>query len=186
MVERTGLDWTIGGAASLSAQTALNGRASAYRQVGENSLDQDTRIPLAALVLGWAGVIPFAALALATIFGWNFLPVFPAGALTTYGAIILSFLGGAQWGITVRAGEAESTKAFRFAVSVLPALWGWFCLFLFAPASLWGLAAGHVLLLGYDLSTVRAGIAPRWYGRLRVQLALAAALSLAAAALVSR
>ncbi|HEV7254899.1 MAG TPA: DUF3429 domain-containing protein [Mesorhizobium sp.] len=149
-------------------------------------MDQDTRIPPAALILGWAGVIPFAGLALATILGWNFLPVFPAGALTTYGAIILSFLGGAQWGITVRAGEPEGAKTLRYAVAVLPALWGWFCLFLFAPYSLWSLAAGHLLLLGYDLSTVRSGIAPRWHGRLRIQLALAAALSLGAAALVSR
>jgi len=149
-------------------------------------LDQDTRIPLAPLVLGWAGVIPFAGLALATILGWNVLPVFPAGALTTYGAIILSFLGGAQWGIALRAGEPERLKAFRYAVSVLPALWGWFCLFLFAPYSLWALAAGHVLLLGYDLATVRAGLAPRWYGRLRLQLGLAATLSLSAAALATR
>lgn len=35
------------------------------------------------------------------------------------------------------------------------------------------LIAGFLALLAYDISTVRQGIAPRWYTALRVQLTLA-------------
>jgi hypothetical protein len=60
-------------------------------------LTQDTQILLAPLILGWAGVIPFVGMALATLLSWNVLLVIPAGAFATHGAIILSFLGGTQW-----------------------------------------------------------------------------------------
>jgi hypothetical protein len=43
------------------------------------------------------------------------------------------------------------------------------------------LAAGFILLLVYDLSRIRAGVGPAWYGALRVQLSTAVVLCLFAA-----
>jgi Protein of unknown function (DUF3429) len=42
-----------------------------------------------------------------------------------------------------------------------------------STAALIGLIVGFLALLAYDLSTVRQGLAPRWYASLRVQLTLA-------------
>jgi Protein of unknown function (DUF3429) len=51
--------------------------------------------PRPALLLGWAGVIPFALLTAALVLGMELGPVDPHWALLAYGAAILSFLGGA-------------------------------------------------------------------------------------------
>jgi hypothetical protein len=46
-----------------------------------------------------------------------------------------------------------------------------------------GLLIGFIGLLAYDVSTVRQGLAPRWYTSLRLQLTVAIALLLGIAAL---
>jgi hypothetical protein len=138
-----------------------------------------SKIPTAAFWLGWAGVIPFAGLALATLTGADLLPAPPRTVLIGYGAAILSFMGGAQWGLsTVGAWRGEGHHGLRFGVSVLPALLAWPCLFLPQTLALVALAVGFALLLFYDLTTVRAGLAPPWYSTLRMQLTLAAVLML--------
>lgn len=134
-------------------------------------------VPGAALALGWSGVIPFAGLGLATVLGLT-LPVAPLPALLAYATAILSFMGGAQWGLTVR-GEAGARS---YAVSVLPALLAWVALALPARAGLVLQAAGFAALLAYDLWTVRRGEAPSWYARLRAQLTGAVVLILLATA----
>lgn len=132
--------------------------------------------PRSASLLGWAGVLPFAGLSALAATGLQPpLPVAPATALVGYGAIILSFMGGAQWGLAVR-----SRAGLRgYAASVLPALLAWPCLALPPAPALAGLMAGFAGLLAYDLWTVRRGEAPAWYGRLRVRLTGAVLLLLA-------
>jgi len=49
-------------------------------------------------------------------------------------------------------------------------------------AALLGLALVFGALLAYDLATVRAGIAPAWYARLRTRLTVAVVLCLVVAA----
>jgi hypothetical protein len=137
------------------------------------------RIPTAAFWLGWAGVIPFAGLSLATLTGTDFLPAAPRTVLIGYGAAILSFMGGAQWGLsTVGAWAGDDRHNLRFGVSVLPALLAWPCLFLPQTLALLALSVGFALLLFYDIRTVRAGLAPPWYSTLRVPLTLAAVFML--------
>ncbi|WP_333587482.1 DUF3429 domain-containing protein [Phenylobacterium sp.] len=138
------------------------------------------RIPPAAAGLGAAGLIPFVGLAAASHLAPEAWRSPALEALTFYGAIILSFMGGAQWGLAVAAGER---RLHPYGVSVLPALLAWALLAAPRGAGLLGLAAGLILLLVYDLSTVRGGEAPHWYGALRWRLTLVAALSLIAAAL---
>ena len=147
-------------------------------------MNHASRIPRPALILGWLGVLPFAALTLLAAYGSDLPGGAPLGLLVLYGAIILSFMGGAQWGLAmVTAAEDAGALARRLAISVMPALAG-FGLW-FAPPKLaaLGLAASFVLLLAYDRATARAGTAPPWYPALRLQLTLAviACLLLAAA-----
>lgn len=133
-------------------------------------------IPAPALLLGWFGVVPFAALTAAALL----LPHAALQAVQTlvlYGAIILSFMGGAQWGLAMHSG-AEEALATRLAVSVLPALAAFALALEPARVALIGLAAVFLLLLIYDFSTVRGGLAPLWYARLRLQLTLAVVLCL--------
>lgn len=137
--------------------------------------------PLSAFVLGWAGVIPFAALAIATVARWP-LPVPAEFALRAYGVAILSFMGGVQWGLTMRAGDGSDEGWRGYAASVLPALLGWVALLIPSRPGLVLLAIGFAALLAYDLRTVRQGYAPPWYGRLRWQLTSAVVVLLGVAA----
>ncbi len=141
-------------------------------------------IPGPALLLGWAGVLPFAALTAAVALRTP-LPLDPGRLLLGYGAAILSFMAGAQWGLTVRAQDGSDQGWRGYAVSVLPALLAWAALAMPARIGFATLAAGFAALLAYDLWTVRRGTAPAWYGRLRVQLTAAVVLLLGAAALLA-
>jgi len=142
-----------------------------------------SRIPRSALVLGWLGVLPFAALALLAVTGG----VLPNGSamsgLVQYGLIILSFMGGAQWGLAMRAASSDdSFEGWRLTISVLPALAAFGLSFLPAGSALLGLAGAFVALLGYDVLAARAGMAPAWYPALRLQLTGAVVVCLLVAA----
>jgi hypothetical protein len=56
-------------------------------------------IPRPALLLRWAGVIPFALLTAASLLNIHPWSLDPTMTLRAYGACILSFMGGAQWGV---------------------------------------------------------------------------------------
>ena len=139
-------------------------------------------IPRPALILGWAGVIPFALLAAASVLDIQAWSLDPAMALRAYGACILSFMGGAQWGVLLPR-EAGHAPFFRYLVSVLPALLAFLCLLIPSTPGLIGLIVGFLALLAYDLLTVRQGLAPRWYASLRIQLTLAVVVLLGIAAI---
>lgn len=143
------------------------------------------QIPPAALMLGAAGVIPFAALALLIAMGGAGLiaPEQAGRMLRLYGALILSFMGGAQWGLSTA--RPEGPKARALAVSVLPALFAWAAFLIPTGPGLLALSAAFLALMLYDLWTVRRGEAPVWYGRLRVGLTLAVIASLSAASLAT-
>ncbi len=139
-------------------------------------------VPRPALLLGWAGVIPFALLTVATVLGIQPLSLDARAVLLAYGAAILSFLGGVQWGVLLPRSQEEASLPWRYGVGVLPALVGFLCLQVPQTLGLVGLAVGLLSLLAYDLSTVRRGLAPGWYGSLRFQLTGAVVLLLAVAA----
>jgi Protein of unknown function (DUF3429) len=122
-------------------------------------------------------VLPFAALALSATLDGVLPRAAAADALVLYGAIILSFMGGAQWGLAmVLTDEMPRATSIRFAISVLPALAAFSLWFLPATLALLGLAAMFIALLAYDIATVRAGAAPAWYPALRIQLTSAVVL----------
>ncbi|MCC5812639.1 MAG: DUF3429 domain-containing protein [Ectothiorhodospiraceae bacterium] len=89
-------------------------------------LPRDTR--KTAVYLGAAGAIPFilGALAAWTI-GDSPVGRWTVGAATLYGAVILSFLGGIQWGWILQKPDSQHSL---LALSVFPALLAWVALLL--------------------------------------------------------
>ena len=139
-------------------------------------------VPRSALLLGWAGVLPFALLTAAVVLDMRLWFLDPEWGLRAYGACILSFLGGVQWGVLLPR-QGGSAPFLRYAVSVLPSLLGFLCLLVLSQPGLLGLLVGFIGLLAYDVSSVRQGLAPRWYASLRVQLTAAVVALLGIAAL---
>ncbi len=101
--------------------------------------------PALAVGLGYAGLIPFLAGALAV---WGAPEPMRAGAsvaLLAYAAVIASFLGGMHWGLALRAGPGAGAGSLWWGIA--GSLAGWAGLLL-PPAV--GLAlCGAVLLVSY-------------------------------------
>lgn len=128
------------------------------------------KIPSNALILGYAGVIPFAASAALVALANGEVRLLALDGFLVYGAVILSFLGGIRWGAAATA-SAGTVRGLVF--SVLPSLWAAF--FLWWPSdhiSAWGLMAGFVLMGLADWLYPGLKVAA-WMLPLRVWLTLA-------------
>ena len=103
-------------------------------------------VPRPQLVLGLAGLLPFWLPALLSL-----EPDIPVASLLTaqklYAAVILSFLGGVHWGVTV-ADSRLSTWA-RVGWSVTPSLIGWIGALLSGALAITLLALGFVVAAGF-------------------------------------
>ncbi|UUR08058.1 DUF3429 domain-containing protein [Sphingomonas glaciei] len=129
-----------------------------------------TTIPLPALLLGFAGLIPPVGLTAVALLDLGLFAPSTPGFVLTYAAIILSFLGGTWWGFVSRQ---ERPGWVLLGISVLPALAGWAAIFSFQPpAALFTLAGALVASLVMDALLVRRRLAPRWWMKLRVPLSL--------------
>lgn len=135
--------------------------------------DSGPRVPPAALLLGLAGVLPFAWGAMTVLTPalgeWSLGALGPRltgrTLLLPYGAVILSFMSGVVWGFATRAEGRRA--ALLYGLSTLPALWA-----AFAGHSALALAPGFALLLLLDARAQAWGLAPPWWMRLRVLLTL--------------
>ena len=140
-----------------------------------------TSIPAAALALGLAGLIPFAAGAAAL---WVPLPPLnPELGLKLaifYGAIILSFLGGIRWGTAIGPYDTRR-QGLELSASVLGSLAGLAAVFIPAVPALTLLIAGFLMQGLWDVISVEAGRLPQWFGKLRMLLTAGAVISLTAA-----
>lgn len=132
-------------------------------------------LPTPARLLGAAGLIPFAGLALASLFGWpGAVP-----ALIAYGATILAFLGAVHWGLALRAPAAErGADLARFGLGVIPALLGWVALLLPPSLALGLLALAILATATVESLGARLGLVPGIYLRLRWMLSFVAATCL--------
>jgi len=94
--------------------------------------------------------------------------------LRTYGAVILSFLGGIQWGLAIRNSDgnarSRSDLSPMLALSVVPSLIGWVGLLAEETVGFGLLIMGFALVLICDVFIVNRGMGPRWYLRLRYPL----------------
>lgn len=133
-----------------------------------------TKVPLPALLLGFAGLVPPAGLTAVALLDLGLFAPSTPGFVLTYAAVILSFLGGTWWGFVSRA---ERPGWVLLGISVLPALGGWAAIFSFQPPSaLFALAGALLLSLLMDAILVWRRLAPAWWMKLRIPLSLALAL----------
>lgn len=135
----------------------------------------DWLVPPAARWLGFAGLIPFVAGALATLPVSGALRPYGLPLLLDYGAIILSFMGGVHWGAAMMRDDAETGPLAR---SVASALIGLPAALVGGAAGLLLLAAGFLGLLIYDEQETRVGRLPGWYPHLRRPLTAIVTVSL--------
>ncbi|MEO1282665.1 MAG: DUF3429 domain-containing protein [Pseudomonadota bacterium] len=150
-----------------------------------SSLDQK-RVPPSAWVLGLAGLIPFVALSVSMVVDTGINRSWATLALLTYGAIILSFMSGVHWGLAMRGPIAATQNSpnqnpglLTYALSVVPALVGWFALITLTPGPAMAvMAASFAALLAYDFRMINTGYAPKWYAALRFPLTVVVVFSL--------
>ncbi len=142
----------------------------------------DRAIPRIVLWLGYAGLVPFVASAVALGIAPPRLHGFVLYSLLTYGAVILSFMGAVHWGLAMRDDGVSSPV--QLALSVVPALVGWVSLALAPMTSFVVLIVAFAALYVGDRRAVRLGLAPTWYPRLRLPLTVIVIVSLVVSALL--
>ena len=131
-----------------------------------------TSSPRIAVIWGWAGVLPFLALAAAK-FGLNSeFSDFAMQALIAYGAIILAFMGGVHWGLVMNGSGQSDQNAGIYTAGILPAVVATAATFVPHSFGAMLLAAGFLGLLVFDLWLVRRAYGPEWYSALRVRLTI--------------
>lgn len=135
-----------------------------------------SQLPGWTAALGYGGLVPFVACALAMLLPDAGMRDVASRVLVGYGAVILSFLGGVHWGLVL---SAPSPRAPRMlAIGVLPSLAGWLTLLLpFETA-----VAAQVAIFGgfwlYEHRILGPDIIPPAYLVLRRWLTLVAIASL--------
>ncbi len=85
----------------------------------------------------------------------------------TYGAVIVGFLGGIQWGISLN----QATEKQYFIISNVLALLAWFSLFAFASfIGISTILLAFILALLIDRYAHQAGLIPSWFWQLRIRI----------------
>ena len=142
------------------------------------SLTLDKKI-LTARVLGYGGALPFLGGAIAASQQMPILGLSPAYLLLSYGAIILSFLGGLHWGRVITSPHADRRSDFVWLIwSVCPSLLGWAALLLPVKVGAVVLSLCFLAALQIDQKLIREQIWPAWMRPLRLHLSLIAVASL--------
>ena len=107
-------------------------------------------VPPIARVLGYAGLIPFVALAGMPAAGVAVDQALVSYALRAYAATIVSFLGAIHWGFAMQQEPADTP---RFVWGVLPSLLAWLSLVVVPTAGTLLLAAALWLCFLVDRRT---------------------------------
>ena len=139
-----------------------------------------------AWLLALAGAVPFAAMTAALAGTDNHIRIPAIAALVTYAAVILSFLGGIEWGLAVHdplpgaaRGTRERLRASTLCLSAAPSLAAWGVFWL--PSPHWQLGASlalFVLVWACDLLLARQGLVPSWFVDLRTAVTAVVAVIL--------
>ena len=134
---------------------------------------------LIARVLGYGGALPFLYGAIAASQQMTILGLAPDYLLLSYGAVILSFLGGLHWGrVIISHNENGRFDAAWLIWSVCPSLLGWVALLLSVKAGAVVLSLCFLVVLQIDQKLFRSQIWPDWMQPLRLHLTLIAVASL--------
>ena len=130
-------------------------------------------LPKFAILLGLAGLVPFAACGLGAVSPDPELSERSLLALAAYGAVILAFLGGVHWGFALDSSGSPTQRVqrLRFGLGVPPSLAGWAGLLLaFMGLPLLGvvvLIAGVTATTAVEARAARRDLMPRSYMMLR-------------------
>lgn len=137
-----------------------------------------------AWFLAVAGAVPMVA-ATATLFAADASSVrVPAiASLVTYCAVILSFLGGIEWGLAIKDETGnDATRVSALGLSVVPSLAGWAVLWL--PGPKWQVGTALAIFVGVwaaDQWMAGRGLLPTWFVDLRTAVSGLVAATLAVA-----
>ncbi len=137
-------------------------------------------LPQTARLAGYAGLIPFAALATATLVASPSDSERAAHALVAYAAIIATFVGAIHWGLA--AARHETPANWQYVWSVVPSLIAWLCLFLPGRAAMLTVAGLLITCLAVDARSTFVGAFPANMMSLRYRLTAIAVASLLLAA----
>ena len=144
----------------------------------EKSLSTD-KILLTARILGYGGALPFLGGAIAASQQIAILGLSSAFLLLSYGAVILSFLGGLHWGRVITTPRVDGRFDSAWLIwSVCPSLLGWAALMLPVKIGAVVLSLCFLAALQIDLKLIREKIWPTWMWPLRLHLSLTAVASL--------
>ncbi len=125
------------------------------------------------LLLGLAGLIPFVVTAAMAWWAPMVWQVVAIRAFLFYGAVILSFLGGVQWGVAMSLEQAGSDGfRARLLLSMVPSLIAWPALLLHPFTAAWVLVAGFLVIRLHEAGRDSRELLPHWYQTLRTLLTL--------------
>ncbi len=140
-------------------------------------------VPRPALILGFAGLIPFVVPALLVWFAPPLLAGFLHTLIIAYAMVIAGFMAGAQWGFGSLPQVDDAQRWRVLGLSVVPALIAWIGPFTPFPWPYAFILVAFVMVLRFDLKLVRQGLAPAWYPQLRLPLTAGVIVALGAALL---
>ena len=147
-------------------------------------------LPTFAILLGLAGLLPFAGCGLGALSPDEALADRSLLALVAYGAVILAFLGGVHWGFALDPSGMPATRVqrLRLGLGVLPSLAGWAALVLagfgFPLLAVMLLMAAMIAATLTEARAARQALMPRGYMRLRWVLSAGVLVCLSAVCLV--
>ncbi|KAH8099568.1 hypothetical protein BXZ70DRAFT_942344 [Cristinia sonorae] len=147
-------------------------------------------VPTPYLVFGLAGGLPYLGASATTMYlahqaglaaSGMYTNLDPGVAITvldqalslqtTYGAVMLSFLGALHWGFEF-AGYGGHKGYSRLALGAAPVVWGWSTLAFMPMEALILQWAGFTALWYADLRATNAGWTPKWYSQYRFYLSI--------------
>ena len=134
-------------------------------------------LPQWAARLGYAGLLPFLALAMAAWVAPTAYRAQAAFALLAYGATIASFLGAIHWGLAMR--QPHTLQPGPFLWGVFPSLVAWVALLLPVSQGLVTIALLLGMCLAVDRRSYPAYGLEKWLA-MRLHLTLVAAVCLLA------
>lgn len=131
-----------------------------------------------------AGVLILGGITAALFSGQSHIKVPAIVGLITFAAVVLSYLGGIEWGLALQeSAGTERTRAIGLGLSTIPALAAWVILWR-VPSPQWqvGGALGlFVLVWAADLWLARQGLIPSWFVDMRTAVTAAVCVILGVA-----
>ena len=129
-----------------------------------NDQHNSDKKPDIAVLLGYGGLAPFAICAIAAYSDVPLLAAYGLIGATSYGAVILSFVGAVHWGLAMQDGR----HPYWYVWSITPALLGWAAVTaLDVGLSILALVPAFTLAWSVDRQALQRNLIPAWYMRLR-------------------